>query len=387
MLDAAASMYEPLRVWDGHEGPRARITIGPGAVAVARKDLARAERTGERAVRRRRMLVDELAAYLLEHGEMPEDRPSRAEITKWSRKSRANMWRATSELDYQHMLPATAVPAMVTLTYPGQWREVAPCGKAVKRHMDLFRKRWRRAWGTDLIAIWKLEFQRRGAPHLHLFCVPPHGFAHDGGGMPFRTWLSRTWADVVAHPDPIEYANHLLAGTGVDFAAGLRASDPQRVAVYFAKHGSFRAKEYQHRVPDLWRAPGQGPGRFWGYWGLSRQTRAVEVLPRVAIQAARLMRRYARAQGVTREARVPRTEGGGVQIRHWADRVVVGLAGAQLVEARRPRWRRVRRRVDRMRRGAGWLAVNDGASFAASMARWLYATVDQVVPRHALASV
>ena len=98
----------------------------------------------------------------------------------------------------------------------------------------------------------------------------------------------------------------MLAGTGVDYAAGLRSSDPRRIAVYFSKHASFAAKEYQNDVPEEWREPGKGPGRFWGFWGLERCTRAVEVTPDAATLAARTMRRWAHAQGVTqRDERAP----------------------------------------------------------------------------------
>lgn len=65
-------------------------------------------------------------------------------------------------------------------------------------------------------------------------------------------------------PDPEERRKHELAGTGINYAEDLRASDPKRVAVYFTKHGTFGAKGYQHRVPEPWQGPGKGPGRFWG---------------------------------------------------------------------------------------------------------------------------
>jgi hypothetical protein len=50
---------------------------------------------------------------------------------------------------------------------------------------------------------------------------------------------------------------------------------------------------------------------------------------------------------------------------------VIGLAGAQLVEAYRPKHRKVRRRAKRMQRGRGWISVNDGPAFAFEVARYL----------------
>ncbi|GAA3430389.1 hypothetical protein GCM10018953_75740 [Streptosporangium nondiastaticum] len=381
-LDMAARMFDARPAWKGEEGPRPRIVIAPGAFAIEAPDLARRERRYERAEKARQLDVDVAATYLARGEEPPERIPSR-EITGWSRKSRASMVRALCELDYRPMLSdATRIPAMVTLTYPGDWLTVAPNGAASKKHLLALRKRFERAWDRPLQAIWKLEFQARGAPHYHLLMVPPHGLskvpgprataaARIGAGLPFRQWLSEVWADIVAHPDPEEKRRHRLAGTGVDFAEGLRAHDPKRVSVYFTKHGSFAAKEYQHCVPPEWTEPGQGPGRFWGYWHLERVALAVEVTPDQAVRAARIARRWARAQGTTRQVAAPRTKGGQVR----PGDLVIGLAGAQLMAGARPtRRRKVRRRVRRFASGKGFISVNNGSTFALQLARALSLT-------------
>lgn len=379
-LDLAAKLFDARPSWAGEEGPRPRIVISAGALAIEAPDLARRERRWERAEKARQLDVDMAATYLARGEDPPERVPSR-EIVGWSRKSRANMVRALCELDYQPMLADPArLPAMVTLTYPGDWLTVAPNGKAVKKHLDALRKRFERAWDMPLQAVWKLEFQRRGAPHFHLLLVPPHGVARQpgprataaarvGAGRPFREWLSAVWADIVDHPDPEEKRRHFLAGTGVDFAEGLKASDPKRVAVYFTKHGAFQAKEYQHCVPEPWQEPGAGPGRFWGYWRLERRTAAVEITPEQAVRAARIARRWARAQGTTRQVSVTRTQGGQVR-QERAD--VIGIAGAQLMErVVRSRKRKVRRRVRRFGNGRGFISVNNGQLFAVQLARAL----------------
>ncbi len=261
------------------------------------------------------------------------------------------MTQRLSELDYTPLVGGSSqrLPAMVTLTYPADWLTVAPNGGAVKRHLDALRKRYERAWGELMAYIWKLEFQRRGAPHLHLLTCPPLGACHDGSGQAFPDWLSRVWADIVAHPDPDERAKHERAGTGVDYNEGLRAQDPKRVAVYFTKHGAAEAKGYQHRVPQAWQAPGKGPGRFWGYRNLRRVVAAQEVTDEDYTWAARLLRRYDRAKGVTREVTVCRTNR----------------------KTGRVRKRKVRRRVRRFTGGnrSGFLCVNDGAALGADLAR------------------
>jgi hypothetical protein len=389
-LQLTALKFDARPAWKGEEGPRHRLVLSAGSFRVTAPDLARRERTAERAVKARKNTADQVASHLVsdEHEaeifercpNCPTDPEPSREVTEFSAKSRANMVSALCELDYRPLLnDATRVPAMVTLTYPADWFTVAPDGRAAKRHLQMFRKRYAKAWGVDLHAVWKLEFQDRGAPHFHLLMVPPHGRARTpqpkarkatwvGAGLTFKRWLSVVWADIVDHPDPREKEKHRGAGTNVNYSEGLRASDPKRVAVYFTKHGSFRAKEYQHRVPEPWQAPGKGPGRFWGYWMLKRTTAAVEVTPEQATQAARVARRWARAQDTTREVLVRRTKGGAIRS-EFAE--VEGLAGADTVAARSSRRRSVRRRVVRLKNGRGFVSVNDGPAFAEQLAQAL----------------
>lgn len=362
------------------EGPRPLLTIAPGTLAVGYPDVARRERTAERAREAARQRAADLGRYRAEYvGDPAEMEPTRV-VSEWSRKSRSRMTRKLAELDYTPLLRMGLRLPMTTLTYPGEWEVVAPTGKAVKRHLDQFRKRFKRAWGFDFIGIWKLEFQWRGAPHLHLWGPEPEGTAGElrrltatryrpavGDGLAYRQWLSVVWADIVAHPDPEQRRRHQRAGTAVDYREGERMRDPRRLAIYFTKHGSFSAKEYQHRVPEAWQRPGAGPGRFWGYWGLESAAQGVELDPAAAVWAARILRRYARAQGVTQQRTVRRTRGG---VPVAAD-VVVGLAGVQYAQPTRTRYRTVRRRVKRLSTGTGFLCVNDGPGLASSLARWL----------------
>jgi hypothetical protein len=370
LVGAAAALFDALPRWDGHEGPRARIHIGPGVVAISRRDLARRERSAERAGTARRKEVDQLAQAFARDGEFPEPPEPRSEITEWSHRSRVRMRRRFGELDYEPWLRPGEPPVMVTLTYPGDWAAVAPNGRASKRHLFAFKRAYKRAWGIPPRGIWKLEFQHRGAPHYHILMVPPRGraMAGFGAGLGFRRWLSVTWASIVA-ADAAEFDRHLKAGTKVNRREGAGMTDPRRLAAYFLKHGSGRRKEYQHRVPAEWTGPGDGPGRFWGHWQLAPYVAMVELEGAFATAAARAVRRWAAAQGVTREVRAPRTAGG-----RWRPTTfdVVGLAGAELVTTQPPtRGRRVRRRAVRLRRGAGWVAVNNAPAFAAQLWRAL----------------
>lgn len=378
LVSAAVGLFTARESWRGEEGPRPRISVAPGVVCISWPDLARRERTAERAQETARRRASELARYRAEYVDDPATREPVREVTGWSLKSRANMTRTLATLDYRPLLKLGLRLPMTTLTYPGDWLPVAPTGRAVKRHLDLWRKAFERAWGFAFVGVWKLEFQRRGAPHVHLWGPQPEGRAGDvralrhaaamaawevsgrkgrrpyyrsavGDGLTYREWLSVVWADIVGHPDPEQRRRHLLAGTAVDAVEGDRMTDPRRLAIYFTKHGQFRAKEYQHQVPEEWRLPGRGPGRFWGYWGLETADQAVELEPPVAVWAGRILRRYARAQGVTRQVTVPRVD----------------------TRTGTVRYRTVRRPVVRLASGRGFLCVNDGPGLASSLARAL----------------
>lgn len=392
------------------EGPRPFVRVGPGCIEVRSKDYARADRTAEREVHRHGVDVDMLARYIDEFGEFPDEPDPTRVISEWSQKSRNNMMNALALLDFNPMYSnPTRVPSMVTVTYPLCWLRVVPTGREVKKHMKALRKRYERAWSEPLRCIWKLEFQQRlvrdenrnlvrdengdpvplacpcdvctelgddgRAPHVHMLMVPPHGTVD---GMTFRQWLSWAWAEVVAHPDPEQYARHLGAGTRVDINEGLRASDPRRTAVYFLKHSQFKAKEYQHTVPQAWREPGSGPGRFWGYWGLQKASAVVELDQDVAVVAGRTLRRYAAAQGITRQVRRPRVPRGRIVAIEGYE--VQGLAGAYLVESRRaPKFRKTRTSADRLRRNRGFLLVNSGPVIATQLAHYLNQRFPQAV--------
>jgi hypothetical protein len=147
-----------------------------------------------------------------------------------------------------------------TLTYPFHY----PCdGRTVKRHLDLFAKRYAyrvRISEYDVPIVqrkpfsmfWFLEFQRRGAPHFHFFAT------HE---IP-RLELSRMWYEIVGSDD----SRHLIAGTRIE-------------AIRSGKHGmvsyalKYAAKADQKEIPANY----VNCGRFWGIYG-SRAHHAATLL-------------------------------------------------------------------------------------------------------------
>lgn len=129
----------------------------------------------------------------------------------------------------------------VTLTYP----EMFPSPQKAKEHLDAFGKRLKRRWPRAAF-VWRLEFQRRGAPHFHLIVF----------GIPFMPpgWLARAWYEVVGSGDP----RHAAAGTEVRRVRNFRRAVAY-AAKYLAKTGD--------RGGDGGVSAIEGLGRIWGVVG------------------------------------------------------------------------------------------------------------------------
>lgn len=285
------------------------LGVSPGTVQLRAVDVTKADARGVdgcKTIRGDRSSVgaDIDSLYInRETGdfELP-DAPARSEITNWSSKSRARMFQAVAQLDLSRWEEDGGDLAMVTLTLPAWWELIAPDGKTFKKLIRTLFKRWARVIGP-VRGLWKLEFHRRGAPHLHALMRVPALVA----GQSFDLWLARQWANICRdsladlerdkYVEAGEYRRHVNAGTSVDFSTR-NFSDPRRIATYFLGHSSKHVdgKEYQHVVPELWQAPGRGPGRFWGVWGLERGVVEVEVSVHQWVQVRRVLRHVARAR-------------------------------------------------------------------------------------------
>lgn len=304
------------------------------------------------------------------------------EVRSWTAKSRRQMMRSFAALDLAPLYESNRLPVMITLTYPADWLAVAPDGEAVWRHFAMFARRWQRAWGEPLVCLWKREFQRRGAPHLHLYAAQSFGVAGAvrraryeadlaawragrldrkprwrpavGDGERITQWVAQTWADIVNHPDPAQRDAMVKAATSVSVKEATRYKDPKRLSVYFAKHGLYRDKEYQNVPPAEW--DGKPVGRFWGHIGLRLLIVSAQVEGGRDYQLAkRTMRRWA------------------ARARVWDDQakryvyVKAMRVKSKPTEARPGR--RVRRPVNRLAGASGSLCLNDAPSVAIDLAR------------------
>jgi hypothetical protein len=276
----------------------------------------------------------------------PKNPKERQSIKAWSKKSRANMVARFSSLDLSPLEREgkSALAVMITLTYPKDWEVLIPTATHAKNHLQQFRKRFERRFGRPFYAMWKAEFQRRGAVHFHIFTASPLPIAE------FRKWVAETWTDVVEPFPSEERAKHLNAGTAVDIATGATVADARLVAVYFSKHSSanFGAKEYQNSPPEKWIEAGS-VGRFWGYWHFKPVEVEIQISRSEAVKLARVLRGWFRSKRFTRIERVARIDRQGTI-----------------------HFRRVRRRSSRMDMSFGFIALEDSLAISRDLNRYLH---------------
>ena len=134
------------------------------------------------------------------------------------------------------------LPMFVTLTYPNKF----PSPIESKRHLKIFIKRLLRAF-PDVGLIWKLEPQKRGAPHYHMlvYGVEEHDL--------FMFTVS-AWYEIAGDGDRRHLAFHLGA---------LKKSKPCVQAVY-SREGVMRyASKYLGKTFEVAGWEGVYPGQFW----------------------------------------------------------------------------------------------------------------------------
>jgi hypothetical protein len=207
-------------------------------------------------------------------------------------------------------------PVMITLTYPREWEVWVPDAPTFVKHREAFRSRWERKFGTP-VGVWVAEFQRRGAPHLHLYVgLPDQVSEAEYIGYQKRTvrrrvlqeqvgsyearrrlrapsgefamWLRTIWWEIVGS----ELAAH--HGRGVDIATAFyneqAASNANRtkVADYFWRESG---KWAQKNAPE-----GFGPMKYYGRWG-GKKTGFVPIVDKATLgegafyEARRVLRR------------------------------------------------------------------------------------------------
>ncbi len=159
----------------------------------------------------------------------------RGEITEFSKASRRRLMKLLNSIDRDR----ASLPYFVTLTYHNAWPKDR---HGRKRHLDAFRKRLERVYG-QFPAVWRLEFQKRGAPHYHLLM-----WLSEPDLWRLRNRISWLWHEVV-DPNDMQL---LDAGTRVEIPRSWRG-----VNSYAAKYMG-KLEQLQEGAASV--------GRFWGTW-------------------------------------------------------------------------------------------------------------------------
>lgn len=134
---------------------------------------------------------------------------SRGAVTVFTKASRRRLIRRFARLRPQKA-------TFITLTYPASY----PTPQGAKQDLRALLERFRRRW-PKCSAIWRLEFQARGAPHFHLILF-------DAPFIPFQ-WLRRWWADIIAE--------HLASGQ-LPFVRVELCKSKRKVMAYASKYVS-----------------------------------------------------------------------------------------------------------------------------------------------------
>ena len=162
--------------------------------------------------------------------------PIRGSIAMFSKKSR-------QRLAFVANNTTVVFRTMMTLTYPRAW---PTDGQKVKAQLNTFLT-WLRRRLNKPSYLWFLEFQKRGAPHIHILVDSPLP-QHKAGRALFFGEVSQQWYQVVGSADP----RHLRAGTRCE-----RIRKKDGAARYALK---YCYKMEQKCVPAEYR----NIGRFWG---------------------------------------------------------------------------------------------------------------------------
>ena len=155
-------------------------------------------------------------------------------IKGFSRRSRQNLLRKMAKMDRTKL---DFEPLFVTLTDQSEYMDDP---RMFKTYLDNFNKRLIYKF-PECCAIWRIEFQKRGALHLHMIVF--------GVKYICRDWLAQTWTRIVDGD-----SRHLQAGTSIERSHGFK-----HTIGYCAK---YVAKETDYTLDEDLKA--KEIGRHWG---------------------------------------------------------------------------------------------------------------------------
>jgi len=195
----------------------------------------------------------------------------RKKITSFSVASRRRLMYTIAKI-----VRTAKLPMFVTLTYPDKF----PNPDRAKRDLKVFLQRLAREFPKSGL-IWKMEPQKRGAPHFHILIW---GITL----AELRSWVDVNWYDIAGDED----INHLLWHMG-------KCGNKHCVQKVNSWRGVWSyASKYLGKTFDVAGWGEVHTGRFWGVVGRVNipfgETVKMEIERYKAVQAMRYQRRFAR---------------------------------------------------------------------------------------------
>ncbi len=200
------------------------------------------------------------------------------DIKTFSPKARLRMLKKLNMVDFN----SGRKPFFITLTYPGRYPTKR---ERYKRDIDVFLKRMKREFG-EISYMWRLEAQKRGAPHYHLIVYT----SKDKMVEYTRKWISFAWYEIVQTGWEVKMEEHLRVGTNVQVLNSIKMA-----TIYVSKYMS---KEQEDKLIDQ--------GRYWATsrnWG-DLILENFELTGNQANAFRRLLSRYLRFKSQTMSRRV-----------------------------------------------------------------------------------
>jgi len=137
------------------------------------------------------------------------------------------------------------------LTYPAEF----PTARASKRDLDAFRKRLEREY-PGVCGVWKIEPQKRGAPHYHMqLFFDGVDYTQVVGGREgwrecFQSWMASAWVEICYTGDDRHFQFHRWGKRVVEEVKSYRQ--------FMGYLGKYVGKPVEN--PGEWEAPGRYRG-------------------------------------------------------------------------------------------------------------------------------
>jgi hypothetical protein len=195
--------------------------------------------------------------------EMPHGR-GRGDVTRFTKQSRVRLLRLLARMSPPPIDGYRARVTFLTLTARAYYHP-----REFKRLMTVFFKRLGRK-APKLAIVWRLEYQKRGAPHVH--CIVYNAPYID------KTWIRDAWGQIIGQDAPftriemIKSHRHLMSYAS-KYAAKLEVC-------------GFNSVTYLTDGVGFEKYRGMSPGRVWGVFNRKFLPYAQELHASVPIDAS-----------------------------------------------------------------------------------------------------